>query len=264
MYVWAVANQKGGVGKTTTTVTLASLLGLQGESVLVVDMDPHGSLSSYFGCIPEDVENSVYSLFQAGVKGEERPLASVVHPTEVQGISLLPASTALATLDRQLSEQAGMGLVLRRALERGQKQFQHVFVDCPPVFGILMLNALAACSSLLIPVQTEYLALKGLERMLHTLEMVGRSRRAPLEHLIVPTLYDRRTRAGCDSLAALRKRYTDTLWDGVIPIDTKFRDASQLGRPLPEVLPDSRGVLAYAELLETLSERYGCHYRKAG
>ncbi len=264
MHIWAVANQKGGVGKTTTTVTLASLLGLQGESVLVVDLDPHGSLSSYFGCVPEDVEGSVYTLFQHRVAGKERSLTNVIHPTKAKGISLLPASTALVTLDRQLSEQEGMGLVLRRALELGQKQFQHVFVDCPPVFGILMLNALAACSSLIIPVQTEYLALKGLERMLRTLEMVGRSRQAPLEHIIVPTLHDRRTRAGCESLEILRQQYAGRLWNGVIPIDTKFRDASQAGRPLPEMTPNSRGVLAYRALLEELSRRYGCNYKKAG
>ncbi len=252
MKIWAVANQKGGVGKTTTAVTLGGLISGQGGSVLLVDLDPHGSMTSYFGLDPDRVEDGVYRLFQRGSGGGNVPLASVLHRTELTGLTLFPASTVLATLDRQLAGQDGMGLVLARSLAQCAGQFSHVFIDCPPVMGVLMVNALAACQALLIPVQTEFLALKGLERMLHTLAMVQRARKSPLPYHIVPTLYDQRTRASRDTLAVLRERYRPSLWPGLIPIDTRFREASRVGRPLSLMVPGARGVHAYRELLEYL------------
>ena len=115
-----------------------------------------------------------------------------------------------------------------------------------------MVNALAACEELIIPVQTEYLALKGLERMLRTLAMVQRARRTPLPYRIVPTMYDQRTRASRNTLAVLRERHSARLWPGLIPIDTRFREASRLGRPLCLVAPEARGTLAYRSLLHEL------------
>jgi len=120
------------------------------------------------------------------------------------------------------------------------------------MLGVLMVNALAACDELLIPVQTEYLALKGLERMLVTLDMIERSRSQRLSYRIVPTLFDRRTRASIGSLRELRSRYPDCLWGGAIPVDTQFRDASRKGVPLTSSHPWTRGSLAYRKLLETL------------
>lgn len=254
MEIWAVANQKGGVGKTTTAVTLAGLLSPRRYRVLLVDLDPHGSLTSYFGLDPDQIEKSVFQLFQQG-GGMHVAMATLLHKTGVAGVYLLPASRALATLDRHISGRDGMGLVLLNALRQCQNQFHHAIVDCPPVFGVLMLNALAACRTLVIPVQTEYLALKGLERMLNTLEMVVRSSKRPVDYLVVPTLYDQRTRASRGSLEALRHRYPSRLWPGVIPVDTKFRDASLAGQPLPLMTPGARGAAAYEALLEFMLER---------
>ena len=177
MKVWAVANQKGGVGKTTTAVNLAGQLALQGQRTLLVDMDPHGSMSTYFGLDPDTLEKSIYLLFQEQGPGLERAARSILYPTVVDGIGLLPASTALATLDRQLGTQEGKGLVLQKALQIFERQFDYVLIDCPPLLGILMVNALAACEHLILPVQTEFLALKGLERMMRTLHMVMQARK---------------------------------------------------------------------------------------
>ncbi len=251
MKVWAIANQKGGVGKTTTTVTLAGLLAAKGHEVLLLDLDPHGSLTSYFGYDPDSVEQGAYSLWQQG-EGEVADPARLVRKTRFPRISVMPASMALATLDRQLGKQGGMGLVVGKALKALEGRYAYVLIDCPPMLGVLMVNALAACQRLLIPVQTEFLALKGLERMLNTLNMIARSRRQPLEYVIVPTLFDRRTRASIEALRNLHQRFKANLWPSVVPIDTRFREASRVGVPLPLVDPGARGVRAYQGLLEYL------------
>lgn len=251
MKIWSVANQKGGVGKTTTAVTLGGLLAASGSKTLLVDLDPHGSLTAYFGYDPDTMEHSVYSLFRPEPLPKTEML-SVIKDTSYEGLSLLPASTALATLDRQLGAQEGMGLVIGRTLAQLSDHYDYAFIDCPPVLGVLMVNALAACEELLIPVQTEFLALKGLERMLRTLSMVTRARRHPLKYTIIPTMFDKRTRASHESLKFLRETYPEQIWRSVIPVDTQFREASRRGAPLSMINPHARGVIAYTELLANL------------
>ena len=162
MIVWTVANQKGGVGKTTTVVSLAGILAQRGQRVLLIDTDPHASLTSYFDFDSDRLEGTLYELFQAA-----KPSAELVNrmtlKTKFENIHLLPASITLATLDRVMGNREGMGLVLKRALLRVQDQYDYVLIDCPPVLGVMMVNALAACDRILVPVQTEFLALKGLE-----------------------------------------------------------------------------------------------------
>ncbi len=253
MTIWAVANQKGGVGKTTTVVSLAGQLAKQGQPTLILDMDPHGSLTTYFGHDPDTLNNSIYTLFQ---KMEESPNAAIFNTlkkTSCENLYLLPASTAMATLDRQLGTQGGKGLVIKKTLAILGDRFPNILIDCPPMLGVLMINALAACDQLLIPVQTEFLALKGLERMLHTLGMINHARKQGLPYLIIPTMFDRRTNASIQSLQMLKDKHSDSVWDGVIPVDTHFRDASKAGIPLPIMNESSRGSIAYATLLEHLT-----------
>jgi len=249
MQTWAIANQKGGVGKTTTAVSLAGVLSQQGKSVLLVDLDPHGSMSAYFRLDPDSQEPSVYHLFQTPCLS----LKEVIVDTSIDGVKLIPASTAIATLDRQLGTQEGKGLVIKKVLASCEEQFDYCLIDCPPLLGILMVNALAAASKLLVPVQTEFLAIKGLERMLHTLNMILRARKDPLDYLIVPTMFDRRTRAAIQSLRQLRESYGEHIWSGVIPVDTKFREASRRGQPITHIAASSRGAKAYVELLDKLT-----------
>ena len=255
MKIWAVANQKGGVGKTTTAVTLAGHLIGEGKRVLLVDLDPHGSMTSYFGYDPDTLENSVYQLFQGSSAEPGISPVDILHSTKVEGLDLLPASTALATLDRQLGSQEGKGLVIKRSLMQLESRYDYVLIDCPPLLGILMVNALAACEKLLVPVQTEFLALKGLERMMRTLQMVMRARKDTLDFLVIPTMYDRRTKAATECLEQLKQQYGDDLWHSVIPVDTKFREASKRGVPLPVMMYSSRGSKAYMGLLKTLEGR---------
>jgi len=250
--IWTIANQKGGVGKTTTTVTLGGLLAQRGKRVLLIDTDPHASLSYYFGVDSEELSTSVYDIFVNTQPVTADTVLDCLCPTKLDSLFILPATMALATLDRQMGNQHGMGLVLKKALARVQHEFDYVLMDCPPVLGVLMVNALAACEKVIVPVQTEFLALKGLDRMVHTLEIMGRSLQKDFDTLIVPTMFDRRVNAAIQAFERLNADYGDRVWKGVIPVDTRFRDASQVQAPASVVFPRTRGVYAYTKLLNEL------------
>lgn len=255
MIVWTVANQKGGVGKTTTTVALAGLAAEQGLRVLLLDLDPHGSLTSYFRQDPDTLERSTFSLFNERQQLSLTNLEGMILPSVYKGIDLIGAGTALATLERKAVGQDGLGLVVSRALSLLHDRYDIAVIDTPPLLGVLLVNALAACQQLVVPVQTEFLALKGLERMVHTLNMMARSRNSSPEYTIVPVMYDRRTHASVSTLRTLRYDYPDHIWPGRVPIDTKLRDASKSGVPPHQEAPDSRAVEAYRSLYKWLMQR---------
>lgn len=255
MRVITIANQKGGVGKTTTTVSLGGLIAAAGHRVLLLDIDPHGSLSSYFGQEPDALVYSSYTLFQERKELSPDSVRRVIQKTNYPQLDLIPSTTALATLERQAIGQDGMGLVLNRALAQIVDDYDYVLIDTPPLLGVLMINALAACQTLVVPVQTEFLALKGLERMVNTLTMMSRSRKRALSYTIVPLMYDRRTQASVTSLRTIRNTYPEQVWAGHIPIDTRFRDASKAGVPPHLYDPASRGVEAYTSLWRWLEKK---------
>ncbi len=252
MKVWTVANQKGGVGKTTTAVALGGLLAQRGLRTLLIDIDPHGSLTSYFRYDPDALDESVYTLFKAVADKKATDPVKLLFQTGTERLELMPAVIALATLDRQAGKLEGMGLVLKNALHELEDRFDYVLIDCPPMLGVLMVNALAACEHLIIPVQTEFLALKGLERMMQTLAMILRARHIELPYTIIPTLFDQRTRASTDSLRILRETYSEHLWSEVIPVDTQLREASKAGIPPVQFNSRTHAVLAYEALLDNL------------
>jgi len=251
MKTWAIINQKGGVGKTTTAVTLAGHLSQGNERTLLIDLDPHGSLTSYLGYNPDEMETGIYNLF-ANPTESQVDIAKLLLPTNLKNTYLFAASSALATLDRQMGVGQGKGLVVAKAIKAVESRFAHCVIDCPPMLGILMINALAACDQLLIPAQTDFLSLKGLERMTHTLEMVEKSLASKTPYMIIPTMYDKRTRASIDALKQMKEQYRFNVWGSVIPIDTKFRDASRAGKPLSVYDPKARGSIAYRQLLDFL------------
>ncbi|AGQ97901.1 ParA family protein [Vibrio parahaemolyticus] len=248
MIVWSVANQKGGVGKTTSTVTLAGLLSQKGHRVLMVDTDPHASLTTYLGYDSDTVSSSLFDLFQLKTftRDTVKPL---ILQTELEGMDIIPAHMSLATLDRVMGNRSGMGLILKRALQAVSQDYDYVLIDCPPILGVMMVNALAASDRILIPVQTEFLAMKGLERMIRTLTIMQKSRPDGFKVTIVPTMYDKRTRASLQTLTQLKKDYPNQVWTSAVPIDTKFRDASLKHLPASHFASGSRGVFAYKQLL---------------
>jgi chromosome partitioning protein len=203
MRIWAVANQKGGVGKTTTTLALGRGLAALGHRVLLIDLDPHASLSRAFGVPVDPPPAGVLELFGA----PPADLSSLCHASSIHGLDYVCAQSALATLERRSANQPGLGLALQNALARHQGQHDYILLDCAPTLGLLMINALAAADRLIIPTQAEPLALHGLDGMVRTGEMVERSRRRPLPISILPTLFDRRTRAGNESLRTMQDRH---------------------------------------------------------
>lgn len=252
MPVWTVANQKGGVGKTTTAVTLASMLAERGNDTLLIDLDPHASATAYLLRGKPAPGRGVISVFDAAADGRAIDLAAEAGASLQEGLYVLGASPALAAVERRLGGKEGMGRALGRAVEGSLRRFPAVVIDCPPTLGLLMVSALAVAEHVIVPVQSEPLALEGLRRMMSTLEMVGRTQGRHIPRTIVTTLYDQRTRAGRDALQSLRDSYADALWPGVVPVDTRLRDASREGLPAPVFCPGSRAVAAYAELFSAL------------
>ncbi len=252
MIIWSVTNQKGGVGKTTTTVSLAGFHALLGKRVLLVDLDPHGSLTTYFFQHTATASDSVHALFREPDICR-RNLLPLIRSTGIKNLFIVPASPSLAALESGADGRRGRGLVLSKWLSLAREQFDHVYLDCPPVLGVLMVNALAACNHLVIPVQTEYLAVTGLKRMRETIRMIENSKGVRITHTIVPTMYDQRTNASVNSLGMMKKSFSRELWDGFIPEDTLFREASFYNKPISHFALTSRGARSYHRLAKDLA-----------
>jgi chromosome partitioning protein len=242
MRIWAIANQKGGVGKTTTTLSLGRGLAARGHKVLLIDLDPHSSLTRAFGVPIEPVPQGVQELFAT----PPHDIAALARASDIPGLDYR------GTLERRSANQPGLGLALQQALARHGDRHDYILLDCAPTLGLLMINALAAADRLVIPTQAEPLALHGLDGMVRTGEMVERSRKRPLPISVLPTLFDRRTRAGNESVRAMQDRHGERVWEDAIPLDTRISQVAGLVQPIQGDDYPGRGHAAYRRALDWL------------
>ncbi|GAB6061145.1 ParA family protein [Desulfonatronum parangueonense] len=254
--ILAVANQKGGVGKTTTALSLGACLAEMGRRVLVMDLDPHACASIHLGFYPEEERVTLYDLFLEQRKENRAAiLDKLLSPVASVGFDCAPSHIRLSELEMDLRDRPGKGVILKQSIELLRPRYDHVILDCPPHVGILLVNALVASDLVIIPMQTDFLALHGVRLIFATMKTLNKALPKPIEFMILPTMYDRRAGACQRVLRLLRQKAAGKVFETVIPMDTKFREASGMGKTILEIAPSSRGAQGYRQLARELKNK---------
>lgn len=249
--VVAVVNQKGGVGKTTTTVNVAAQLASAGSPVLIVDLDPQGNATSGLAIPKESVQLTTYEVLCHGAD----PLSSV-QPTQTPGLFVLPANANLAGAEVELVNKAQREFALREALARAREKYKYVFIDCPPSLGLLTVNGLAAADQVLIPVQAEYYALEGLSQLLNTIQAIKQGINPELGLLgVAITMYDKRTSLGEQVVKELEQYFGEGMFATSIPRNVRLAEAPSYGQTIYEHDKWSKGARAYKALAKEVKQR---------
>ncbi len=250
--VLAIANQKGGVGKTTTTVTLGAAFANMGKRVLLIDLDPHACASVHLRYYPESVDRTANDFFIDENPDWAKVWENIRQHHDAIGFDLVVGSIRLSELEVDLRSRSGKGAILQQALEQVRGEYDYILLDCPPHVGILLVNALVACDLLVIPIQTDFLALHGLKLLFDTIKILNKVLPSAICYRVLPTLYDKRARACARVLELIEMKMSESMFKTVISMDTRFRDASAQGKVIYEINPESRGAIAYTELAKEI------------
>ncbi len=254
MKIFALVNQKGGVGKTTTAVNIATAIAVAGKKCLLIDLDSQGNATTAFGIPPENREPSAYDL----LIDENINVQDSIQKTEIPNLSIIPAVIDLSACDLQLAAKIGRDIILKKKLQNFTGDFDYVFIDCPPSLGLLTINALSAADYALIPLQCEFYSLEGLSYLLNTIKLVQDNLNENLDiGGIILTMYDKRNKLTQDVEAEILTHFRDKLFRSYIPRNVKLSEAPSHGKP--GIIYDHRssGAQAYMLLAREILKKFG-------
>ncbi len=246
--VIAIANQKGGVGKTTTAVNLSACLGKQGKKTLLIDIDPQGNTTSGLGVDPRAVESSIYDCIINDV-----PMSDVLIDTEFDNLWICPSNINLAGAELELVMKDSREYVLKNSIKEIKDDFDFIFIDCPPSLGLITLNSFSAADSILVPIQCEYYALEGLSQLTNTIKMVKKGLNPELQmEGVLLTMFDARTNLSIQVVDEVKKFFRDKVYRTVIPRNVRLSEAPSFGMPIIEYDKHSKGAECYMALAKEL------------
>ena len=246
--VIAIANQKGGVGKTTTTINLAACVAEKGKKILVIDMDPQGNATTGFGIEKNELDNTVYELMLG-----ECSVKECIIPNVIENLSLIPSNVNLAAAEIELVEQARKEYILKNEIDWVKDQYDYIFIDCPPSLSMLTVNAMTTADSVLVPIQCEYYALEGLSQLIHTVNLIRKKINPNLKmEGVVFTMYDARTNLSEEVVQSVKDALEERIFKTLIPRNVRLAEAPSYGQPINIYDGKSAGAEAYRGLADEL------------